>query len=141
MHAKRDLVRKRVDGLIAVDRLGGNLSFDQHLRGDGEFVEYFRLGHWNIVRAQDQFDLGNELLQFLWKDGVAMRPVESSKRTDASVRRLAPYSSQAAAELAPRFEWTYSFTIQSAGVPLTNDLVFLIENEDHKIAARTAARL
>ena len=80
-------------------------------------------------------------LQFLWKNGVAMRPVESSKRTDASVRRLTPYSSQAAAELAPRFEWTFSFTIQSAGVPLTNDLVFIIENGDHKIAARTAARL
>jgi hypothetical protein len=80
-------------------------------------------------------------LQFLWKNGVAMRPVESSKRTDASVRRLTPYSSQAAAELAPRFEWIYSFTIQSAGVPLNNDLVFIIENEDHKIAARTAARL
>jgi len=80
-------------------------------------------------------------LQFLWKNGVAMRPVESSKRTDATVRRLAPYSSQAAAELAPRFEWTFSFTIQSAGVPLTNNLIFLIESEDHKIAARTAARL
>ena len=80
-------------------------------------------------------------LNFYWKDGVAMRPVESSKRTDASVRRLTPYSSQAAAELAPRFEWFYSFTIRSAGVPLTNDLVFIVENEDHKIAARTAARL
>ena len=80
-------------------------------------------------------------LNFYWKDGVAMRPVESSKRTAASIRRLTPYSAQAAEELAPRFEWNYSFTIQSAGVPLNNDLVFIIENEDHKIAARTAARL
>jgi len=82
-------------------------------------------------------------LQFFWKDGVAMRPVESSKRTAASARRLTPYSSdaEAAGELAPRFEWSYSFTIQSASVPLTNDLVIIIESEDHKIAARTAARL
>jgi hypothetical protein len=80
-------------------------------------------------------------LNFYWKEGVALRPVESSKRTAASVKRLTPYASQAAAELAPRFQWNYSFTIQSGGVPLGNDLVFIIENENHKIAARTAARL
>jgi hypothetical protein len=80
-------------------------------------------------------------LNFYWKAGVAMRPVESSRRTASSIRRLTPYSAQAAEELAPRFEWNYSFIIQSAGVPLNNDLVFIIEDEDHKIAARTAARL
>jgi hypothetical protein len=80
-------------------------------------------------------------LNFFWKDGIALRPVESSKRTAAAIRRLTPYSPDAAEELAPRFEWNYSFTIQSEGVPLTNDLVFIIETEDHKIAARTAARL
>lgn len=80
-------------------------------------------------------------LNFYWKAGVTMRPVESSKRTAASIRRLTPYSAQAAEELAPRFEWNYSFIIQSAGVPLNNNLVFIIESEDHKIAARTAARL
>ena len=85
--------------------------------------------------------IGALRLNFYWKAGVAMRPVESSKRTAASIRRLTPYSAQAAEELAPRFEWNYSFVIQSAGVPLNNDLVFIIENEDHKIAARTAARL
>jgi hypothetical protein len=80
-------------------------------------------------------------LHFYWKDGVALRPVEGSKRTDASVRRLVPFATQAKDELAPRFQWTYTFSIQSAGVPLTNDLVLIIESEDHKIAARTAARL
>jgi hypothetical protein len=80
-------------------------------------------------------------LVFYWKEGVAMRRVESSKRTAATVKRLLPYAIDAAAELAPRFEWNYNFTIDSEGVPLTNDLVFVIEGEDHKIAARTAARL
>ena len=80
-------------------------------------------------------------LHFYWKDGVALRPVDSSKRTDASVTRLVPFAKQADDELAPRFQWNYTFTIQSAGVPLTNDLVLIIESEDHKIAARTAARL
>jgi hypothetical protein len=80
-------------------------------------------------------------LHFYWKDGIALRPVDGSKRVGASVIRLAPFAKQAADELAPRFQWNYTFTIQSAGVPLTNDLVFIIESEDHKIAARTHARL
>jgi len=80
-------------------------------------------------------------LHFYWKEGVALRPVDSSKRTNASVTRLAPFAKQAEDELAPRFQWNYTFTIPSAGVPLTNDLVLIIESEDHKIAARTAARL
>jgi hypothetical protein len=80
-------------------------------------------------------------LHFYWKDGIALRPVEGSKRTAASVTRLMPFAKQATDEVAPRFQWNYTFTIQSAGVPLTNDLVFIIETEDHKIAARTHARL
>jgi hypothetical protein len=80
-------------------------------------------------------------LNFFWKQGIAMRPVESSKRIAASARPLAPYSADAAAELAPRFEWNYIFTIASEGVPLTNDLVLIIEDQDRKIAARVAARL
>ena len=80
-------------------------------------------------------------LHFYWKDGIALRPVDGSKRTAASVTRLMPFAKQASDELAPRFQWDYALTIQSAGVPLTNDLVLIIESEDHKIAARTAARL
>ncbi len=80
-------------------------------------------------------------LHFYWKDGVAMRPVQGNKRISASVTRLTPFASQASEELAPRFQWNYTFTVHSAGVPITNDLVVIIETEDHKIAARTAARL
>jgi hypothetical protein len=80
-------------------------------------------------------------LRFHWKDGIAMRPVEFSMRTSANVTVLPPFSAQAAAELAPRYQWNYTFVVYSAGVPLTEDLVMIIENEDHKIAARTAARL
>jgi hypothetical protein len=81
-------------------------------------------------------------LNFFWKDGVAMRPVDSSRRTAASVRRLDSYANGPAAdELAPRFEWNYAFTVFGEGVPLTSDLVIIIENENRKIAARVAARL
>lgn len=85
--------------------------------------------------------MGTLRLNFFWKEGITMRPVDGSKRTEASIRRLVPYSTDAAAELAPRFEWNYSFTVESEGVALSNDLVLIIENEDHKIAARVAARL
>ena len=80
-------------------------------------------------------------LQFFWKEGIAMRPVDSIKRTQANIRRLAPYASGASGELAPRFEWNYEFTVASENVPLTNDLAIVIESEEHKIAARVAARL
>ena len=80
-------------------------------------------------------------LNFLWKDGIAMRPVESSKRTAASARRLTPYATDVVDELTPRFEWNFAFTVASDGVPLTHNLVVIIETQDHKIAARTAARL
>ncbi len=80
-------------------------------------------------------------LNFYWKDGIAMRPVETGKRTAASVKRLAPYAADAAGELAPRFEWNYAFTVAGENVPLTNNLVLVVETEDHKIAARVAAHL
>ena len=81
-------------------------------------------------------------LNFYWKDGITMRPVGSSKRTAATARRLESYATGAAAEeLAPRFEWNYGFTVAGQDVPLTNDLVIIIENEERKIAARVAARL
>jgi len=80
-------------------------------------------------------------LGFSWKEGLTMRPVESSKRGAANIRRLAPYSSDAANELVPRFEWNFEFTVASENVPLTNDLVVMIETEDRKIAARVAARM
>jgi len=80
-------------------------------------------------------------LNFFWKDGIAMRPVETSKRTAASVKRLAPYAADAASELAPRFEWNYAFTVAGENVPLTTDLVLVIETEDHTVAARLAASL
>jgi hypothetical protein len=80
-------------------------------------------------------------LHFYWKEGVALRPVEASKRVTANVTRLTPFARQASEELAPRFQWNYTFTVQSAGVPITNDLVLIIKGQDQKIAARTAAHL
>ena len=85
--------------------------------------------------------MGTLRLNFFWKEGIAMKPVDSSRRTAASIRRLAPYAQGAGDELAPRFEWTYSFIVAGENIPLTRDLAIVIETEDHKIAARVAARL
>jgi hypothetical protein len=82
-------------------------------------------------------------LNFYWKQGVHMRPVQESKRTAAEVRRIGTFAAGPAAddELAPRYEWSYAFTVNSENVPLSNDLVLIITGEDGKIAARVAARL
>lgn len=82
-------------------------------------------------------------LNFFWKQGVHMRPVEETKRTAAEVRRIGTFLAGPAAdeELAPRYEWSYAFTVNSEDISLTNDLVLVIENQEHKIAARVAARL
>lgn len=82
-------------------------------------------------------------LNFFWKQGVHMRPVEDTKRTAADIRRVATFATGPAAdeELAPRYEWSYAFTVNSENIPLTHDLVLVIENQEHKIAARVAARL
>ena len=96
-----------------------------------------------VVRPPLTREVMNTLhLNFYWKEGVQLRPVREAKRIAADVRRLESYATGSAAEdLAPRYEWSYAFMVESAGVPLTNDLVLVIEDEDHKLAARVAARL
>ena len=87
--------------------------------------------------------MANLRLNFFWKQGMQMRPVGDSKRTGADIRRTGTFAAGSAAddELTPRYEWNYAFTVNSENVPLTNDLVLVIENHEHKIAARVAARL
>jgi hypothetical protein len=82
-------------------------------------------------------------LNFFWKQGVHMRPVEESKRTAADIKRIGTFATGPAAddELVPRYEWSYAFTVNSENIPLTNDLVLVILSEENKIAARVAARL
>jgi hypothetical protein len=86
--------------------------------------------------------MGTLRLNFYWKEGVHMTPVEDTRRIGASVRRIGSFATGTAAEeLAPRLEWDYAFAVDSEKVPLTEDLVLVIENPEHKICARVAARL
>lgn|GEM_PF-582487 len=86
--------------------------------------------------------MGTLRLNFYWKEGVHMTPVEDTRRVGASVRRIGSFATGAAAEeLAPRYEWDYAFAVESEKIPLSEDLVLVIEDPAHKICARVAARL
>jgi hypothetical protein len=80
-------------------------------------------------------------LSIYWKHGVDLRPVKDVREVEARVERIAPYAKGLAAELPDRFEWTYLLTVPSAGVPLTDSMVFVFRTNEEHIAARVAARL
>src|SRR5690349_17602676 len=80
-------------------------------------------------------------LRLFWKASLEMRPVHNAKITETETRPLEPYASDAKKELPQRYEWFYAMTVPSAGVPLTDSLVFVLETPDGHFAARVAARL
>lgn len=80
-------------------------------------------------------------LRLFWKAGLEMRPVQNAKITETQMRPLEPYDAEAKKELPQRYEWFYAMTVRSAGVPLTDSLVFVLETPDGHFAARVAARL
>jgi len=80
-------------------------------------------------------------LSIYWKHGVDLRPAKNSKLMNARVDHINPYATALAAELPPRYEWSYDLSVSSAGVPLSDSLVFVFRTPDGRIAARVAARL
>jgi hypothetical protein len=80
-------------------------------------------------------------LSIYWKHGVDLSPVKEVTKVDARVERVTPFAAALAAELPQRFEWFYQLAVPSAGVPLTDSLVFVFRTVDGRIAARVAARL
>jgi hypothetical protein len=80
-------------------------------------------------------------LSIYWKHGVDLRSVKDVREVEAHVERIDPFARSLAAELPVRFEWSYLLTVPSAGVPLTDSLVFAFRTNDEHMAARVAARL
>jgi hypothetical protein len=80
-------------------------------------------------------------LSFYWKRGMALRPAKGIVPRYFETRQLAPYASELADQLPPRFEWEFEFDLPSAGVPITDSLVFILRTPDGHIAARAAARI
>lgn len=80
-------------------------------------------------------------LSLYWKHGVELRPVKGAKEIASHVDRIQPYAKSLAADLPARYEWTFEFTVPSAGVSLMDSLAFVFRTPDGHIAARVAARL
>ena len=80
-------------------------------------------------------------LLIYWKHGLNLRPVKDVKQVEARLERIVPFARSLAAELPMRFEWSYQLLVPSAGVPLTDSLVFVFRTTEERIAARVAARL
>ena len=85
--------------------------------------------------------IDNLRLSIYWKHGVDLHPAKNTKLLNARVDRINPYATALAAELSPRYEWSYDLSVSSAGVPLSDSLVFVFRTPDGRIAARVAARL
>jgi hypothetical protein len=85
--------------------------------------------------------MGHLQLSIYWKRGVDLRAVKNVMEVEARVERITPYAKELAAELPQRFEWSYQLAVPSAGVPLTDSLVFVFRTAEGRIAARVAARL
>jgi hypothetical protein len=80
-------------------------------------------------------------LSIYWKHGVDLHAVKGIKEINSRVDRIQPYATSLAAELPPRYEWSYEFVVPSAGVSLLDSLAFIFRTPDGRIAARVAARL
>lgn len=78
---------------------------------------------------------------FYWKSGIELRHIENFKQESATAEPVEPYNKESTEELPKRYRWYLEFTIPSAGVPLTDRLVFVIRKPDGQAAARVAARL
>jgi len=88
-------------------------------------------------------------LSFFWKHELNMRPVHGVAVEDfvrSELAPLIPSAPQPAAQSTTppeprRYEWMLKFNVPAEGVPLTDSLVLVLRTPDHRIAARTAARL
>ena len=80
-------------------------------------------------------------LSIYWKHGVNLRPMKNVVGIHSRVDKVNPYATALAAELPPRYEWTFDMNVPSAGVLLMDSLAFVFRTPDGRIAASVAARL
>ena len=80
-------------------------------------------------------------LSLYWKHGVDLQPVKGAKEIASHVDRIQAYATTLTAELPARYEWSYEFTVPSAGVSLMDSLAFVFRTPDGHMAARVAGRL
>lgn len=76
-----------------------------------------------------------------WKQGMQMRPVENLTRPTFYRRREQPTALVGVPVTIQRDTWVYEFTVSSRDVPLTDDLILEIFNQDGTRVVRVSARL
>lgn len=86
-------------------------------------------------------DLARLKLKLYWKSGVALRPTAHWIDPELHIQQLTPNIQPAAEDLAPRYEFHFTFGMPSEGVPIEESLVVTLQTADGEIAARTSARL
>ncbi|HUL32299.1 MAG TPA: hypothetical protein VL128_00330 [Candidatus Eisenbacteria bacterium] len=80
-------------------------------------------------------------LSFYWKRELVMRPVRGIVVRNFTVSPI-PQVFEGESDKPPqRYEWRLTFDVPSDGVPVTDSLVLILRTSDHRIVARTAARL
>jgi len=71
-----------------------------------------------------------------------LRCAQSTARKHAAAVPLEPFARELSNDPVPqRFEWWFEFDVPSAGVPVTDSLVLVLQSPDGKIVARCAARM
>ncbi len=84
-------------------------------------------------------------VNFYWKRGLSVRPAPEIVLKHAEMIPIEPFARALSAgkddPLPQKFEWWFQFDVPSAGVPLTDSLVLVMQSPEGKIVARCAARL
>jgi hypothetical protein len=81
-------------------------------------------------------------VNFYWKRGLSVRPAEQIVLKNAAAVPIEPFARELSNDPVPqRFEWWFEFDVPSAGVPVTDSLVLVLQSPDGKIVARCAARM
>lgn len=86
-------------------------------------------------------DLTRLKLKLYWKSGVALRPTAHWIDPELHIRQLTPNIQPTEEDLAPRYEFHFTFGMPSEGVLIEESLVVMFQTADGEIVARTSARL
>lgn len=149
-------------------RLKSPTFFDNLRRVDSTSGTLFRRGNEIVTEFPERMELSFELydlpcsdriqeagtrvylskailrtlhVNFYWKRGLSVRPAPEIKLTHAEMIPIEPFAVELSDQLPKKYEWWFVFDVPSAGVPLTDSLVVVMQMPDGKIVARCAARL
>src|SRR5579871_5358522 len=101
----------------------------------------FLLGDKTTEPPLTKDDLDRLRLRIFWKHGVTLRPASRYVDPVLHIRKLEPNIKPEAEDLAPRYEWKFTFGLPSESVPIEDSLVLTFQTASGEIVARTSARL